>query len=76
MRQRTRKLIGTILLIGWVLIYSLLVMGLMHTAARQFGPIGEPLFYAVAGVAWIPVAMLIIRFMARPDPEEDDVTQA
>jgi len=72
MRQRTRKLIGTFLLLGWVTFYALAVMAIMHNAVRRFGPIGEPVFYALAGVAWIPVAMLVIWWMARPDPEADE----
>jgi hypothetical protein len=32
------------------------------------GIAAELLFYVVAGVAWIPVAMLIIKWMTRPDP--------
>jgi hypothetical protein len=72
MRQRTRKLIGTFLLLGWVTFYALVVMAIMHNAVRRFGPIGEPVFYALAGVAWIPVAMLVIWWMARPDPDENE----
>lgn len=72
MKQRTRKLIGTFILIGWVMIYALVVMALTHAAARRFGPIGEPVFYALAGIAWIPVAMLVIRWMVRPDPDDDE----
>jgi hypothetical protein len=70
MRARTRKLIGTVLMFAWVIFYALLVMATMHRPARAFGAIGEPLFYALAGVAWIPVAMLLIWWMARPDPED------
>ncbi|MEI8146746.1 MAG: DUF2842 domain-containing protein [Alphaproteobacteria bacterium] len=72
MRQSTRKLLGTVILMAWVAFYSLLVMAIMYSAARKLGPIGEPVFYALAGVAWIPVAMLVIRWMVRPDPEEDE----
>ncbi|MBY0363743.1 MAG: DUF2842 domain-containing protein [Phreatobacter sp.] len=72
MRQRTRKLIGTLLLLAWVTFYALIVMAITHNAVRRFGPIGEPVFYAVAGFAWIPVAMLVIWWMTRPDPEDDE----
>jgi hypothetical protein len=71
MRQRTRKLFGTVLLVAWVAFYALLVMAIMHNAVRRFGPVGEPLFYALAGVAWIPVAMLVIWWMAKPDPDDE-----
>lgn len=72
MRQRTRKLIGTFVLLGWVIFYALVVMAIMHNAVRRFGPIGEPVFYALAGVAWIPVAMLVIWWMARLDPDDEE----
>lgn len=71
MHVRTRKLIGTVLLLVWVTFYALLVMAIMHNAARRFGPVGEPLFYALAGIGWIPVAMLVIWWMARPGKDEN-----
>ena len=71
MRQRTRKLIGTVLLLVWVIFYALVIMAIPHNAVRRFGPVGEPVFYALAGIAWIPVAMLVIWWMARPDPEDE-----
>lgn len=71
MRQRTRKLVGTIILLVWVMIYALVVMALTHAAARRFGPVGEPVFYALAGLAWIPVAMIVVAWMSKPDPETD-----
>ncbi|MBN8942353.1 MAG: DUF2842 domain-containing protein [Rhizobiales bacterium] len=66
MHIRTRKLIGTVILLVWVVFYALLVMAVMFNAARNLGPLGEPLFYALAGVGWIPVAMLVVWWMARP----------
>lgn len=71
MRQRTRKLLGTVLLVAWVAFYALLVMAIMHNAVRRLGPVGEPVFYALAGIAWIPVAMLVIWWMAKPDPDDE-----
>lgn len=71
MHTRTRKFIGTILLLIWVTFYALMVMAVMHNAVRRFGPVGEPLFYAVAGIAWIPVAMLVIRWMAKGDADDE-----
>jgi uncharacterized membrane-anchored protein len=71
MRQRTRKLFGTVLLVAWVAFYALLVMAIMHNAVRRFGPVGEPVFYALAGIAWIPVAMLVVWWMAKPDPDDE-----
>ena len=42
-----------------------------HNDVRRFGPVGEPVFYALAGLAWIPVAMLVIWWMARRDAEDE-----
>lgn len=71
MHSRTRKLIGTVLLLVWVSFYALLVTAIMHNAARRFGPVGEPLFYAFAGIGWIPVAMLVVWWMAKPDKDDE-----
>ncbi|MGL4286998.1 MAG: DUF2842 domain-containing protein [Phreatobacter sp.] len=71
MHIRTRKLIGTVILLVWVVFYALLVMAVMFNAARNLGPLGEPLFYALAGVGWIPVAMLVVWWMARPGANDE-----
>lgn len=71
MHVRTRKLIGTFILLAWVVFYALLIMALMYKAARNFGPVGEPVFYALAGIGWIPVAMLVVWWMARPGAEDE-----
>ena len=51
--------------------HALVIMAITHNAVRRFGPVGEPVFYALAGIAWSPVAMLVIWWMARPDPEDE-----
>ena len=71
MKQRQRKLIGVFATVGFMIIYSLIAMAIGgeavvgHSAAVEIG------FYLVAGIAWIPVVMWIIRWMARPDPAAD-----
>ncbi len=70
MRQRTRKFIGIILTFIFLAFYALVMMAV---GARIFGsePSGftQLAFYVVAGAGWLPVAMLIIKWMARPDPD-------
>ncbi len=70
MRQRTRKFIGIILTFTFLAFYALVMMAV---GARIFGsqPSGftQLVFYALAGAGWLPVAMLIIKWMARPDPD-------
>jgi hypothetical protein len=68
MTMRTRKLIGTILLLVLVTVYCLLVMVLAVTVVPQIGKTWEAVFYAIAGLAWVPPAGLLISWMHKPDP--------
>ena len=68
MRQRTRKAIGTISVVAFIVVYSLVMMAVGGELAVGRGIVAELLFYAVAGLLWLPVVMAIIRWMVRPDP--------
>jgi uncharacterized membrane protein len=68
MRQRTRKAIGTIAVVTFIIAYSLIMMAVGGELAVGRGLAVEVLFYAVAGLLWLPVVMAIIRWMVRPDP--------
>ncbi len=67
MNIRTRKAIGTVGTVLWLTIYALIAMAIGGQYVVGNGIAAELLFYVVAGVAWIPVAMLIIKWMSRPD---------
>jgi hypothetical protein len=67
MKIRTRKAIGTIATVMWLAAYALVAMAVGGQFVVGTGKVTELLFYVLAGVAWIPVAMLIIRWMSRPD---------
>ncbi len=72
MRQRTRKFIGVILTFTFLVIYVLVMMVFgAALAAREPGFWAQLGFHALAGLAWLPVVMLIIRWMSRPDPDEN-----
>ena len=70
MRQRQRKFVGTVILLLFLLVYSLVASligaGLLPIAAKgvQLG------FYVVAGLLWTLPAGLLIRWMQRPDADE------
>jgi hypothetical protein len=68
MNIRTRKAIGIIATLLWLTVYALVAMALGGQYVVGGGLAAELFFYVLAGVAWIPVAMLIIRWMSRPDP--------
>jgi Protein of unknown function (DUF2842) len=68
MKQRTRKLIGTVGTVVYLIVYSLVMMAVGGGLVVGKGLAYELPFYVVAGALWIPGAMLLIRWMARPDP--------
>lgn len=67
MTQRNRKLIGVFLILGsivaWVSVFTSVYLAFPPnlTVALLL------LYFMVAGIAWVYPAMLIIRWMARPD---------
>jgi hypothetical protein len=56
-----KSLFGTVLLLLWVTAYALVIMAVMATRTKSFGPAGELAFYALAGMGWVPVSMMIIK---------------
>jgi Protein of unknown function (DUF2842) len=71
MTQRTRKLFGTLALLVLIIVYSLIAMALGAGILPQVGVVWRTIFYAVAGLAWVPPAMLIVNWMhggARDEP--------
>ena len=70
MRMRTRKLIGTILLLILVLVYGLFAMAIGAIYVNQLHGIIQFVYYVIAGLLWIFPAGLIIRWMSRPDKLE------
>ena len=67
MRIRTRKLIGTIGLLTLVMMWSLLAMALAQSALTSISGWVATIYYVVAGLGWLPPAMLLVKWMARPD---------
>lgn len=69
MRQRTRKLLGTLVLVGFVAFYALAAMTV--AAAKLPGTSGwvQLLYYLVAGLIWVLPAGALIAWMAKPDQQ-------
>ena len=66
-KLRTRKFIGTLATVGFLIVYSLVAMAVGGQFAVGGGLFIELAFYVAAGFLWLPVVMAIIRWMARPD---------
>lgn len=66
MPERLRKLIGTFVLVGFIIVYALSVMTI--AAAKLPGMSGwvQFAFYFVGGLVWVLPAGLIIAWMVRP----------
>lgn len=67
MKQRTRKAIGTFATVVFLIVYSLVAMAVGGILVVGKGMLFELPFYIVAGVLWLPVVMMLIRWMAKPD---------
>lgn len=67
MKLRTRKFIGTLATVGFLIVYSLVAMAVGGQVAVGHGLLVELPFYIIAGSLWLPVVMAIVRWMARPD---------
>lgn len=68
MSIRTRKFVGTFLTLMWITVYALVAMAIGGELVVGRGVLAELAYFIVAGVAWLPVSMKIIRWMSKPDP--------
>ena len=68
MTMRTRKLVGTILLMVMITIYALLAMVVaVILEVNTTSKLVELVYYAVAGLLWVVPAAWIIRWMSQDD---------
>ena len=70
MTMRTRKLVGTILLMVMITIYALLAMVVaVILEVNTTSKLVELVYYAVAGLLWVLPAAWIIRWMSQDDAD-------
>jgi hypothetical protein len=67
MRQRPRKLIGTALLLGFVVFWALFAMSLAQGRIATLSGAMQAVVFIVLGLIWVLPAGLLIRWMSRPD---------
>ena len=69
MRRRTRKFIGTSVVILFVPVYALVAMALAQAhPLREASAIVQIFCFAVLGLVWIVPMMPLIKWMEKPDP--------
>ena len=69
MKIRRRKFIGTMATIAFLVVYALIAMAIGGQYVVGYGPVLELAAFILLGVGWIPVAVILIRWMSRPDAE-------
>ena len=68
MSIRIRKLIGAIVIVGFVFVYALVAMALAQARFVQEAPGAvQAVLYAVLGLSWVLPIMPLIAWMARED---------
>jgi hypothetical protein len=67
MKIRTRKLLGTIVLLSLLLVWSLAGMVAAQIPSLANSRLFQVIFYVVAGIGWVLPAMPIVSWMSRPD---------
>jgi hypothetical protein len=67
MRQRPRKLIGTALLMVFVVFWALFAMSLAEGRVATLSAATQAAVFVVLGLVWVLPAGLLIRWMSRPD---------
>lgn len=67
MNLRTRKLVGTVILIVFLGVYALIATAFAASRIVDASNTARVIYFLVAGLAWVPPAGLLIRWMQRPE---------
>ena len=64
MPRRLRKLVGTIVMVSFVMVYALVAMALAQSRPVQEAPdLLRGLYYVVVGMAWVLPMLPLIKWM-------------
>jgi hypothetical protein len=72
MKLRTRKFIGVFGGTAYLITYSLIAMAIGGAYFTEIHGGLQFVFFVIAGLAWLPGMMKIIRWMSLPDQIEND----
>jgi len=70
MSMRVRKLIGSFALLAPVTVWSLTAMALAQSVLTDINGLVAVIYYVVAGLGWVLPAMLLVRWMVKPDADK------
>jgi hypothetical protein len=68
---RLRKLIGTIILVAFISVYSLIAMTVAAAKLPGTSGLTQLAFFAVAGLIWVIPAALLISWMSKTAAPKD-----
>lgn len=69
MTMRTRKFLGIIFCVAFMIFYALLAMTIAVAKLQDAAHIWQLLYFLVVGIGWAIPLMPIIRWMQRPDTQ-------
>ncbi len=69
LKIRQRKLIGTVVLLAFLVVYAFLAM--LAAILVTGNKLAELIYFVVAGFAWVFPAAILVRWMLRPDAQPD-----
>ena len=64
---RLRKLIGTVVMLAFIIFYALFAMAVAEGRITQAPKLLQTVAYIVLGLIWIVPLMPLVRWMAKPD---------
>jgi predicted membrane channel-forming protein YqfA (hemolysin III family) len=70
MKRRTRKFIGTVVMLAFVMLYGPIAMALAESRILETPKLVQAALYLVLGLAWVLPMLPLIKWMQRPDAGE------
>ena len=70
MKRRTRKFIGTVVMLAFVMLYGPIAMALAESRILKTPKLVQAALYLVLGLAWVLPMLPLIKWMQRPDAGE------
>jgi hypothetical protein len=70
MNQRKRKLVGTVVIIVFVMLYGPIAMALAESRIMEASHLVQVFAYMFLGLVWILPMMPLVRWMQRPDHDQ------
>ena len=70
MKRRTRKFIGTVVMLAFEMLYGPIAMALAESRILETPKLVQAALYLVLGLAWVLPMLPLIKWMQRPDAGE------